>query len=60
MSEVGVWSRWCRNTYTILINLFCDTLSAVKVIRYRNADIRLMIVEVNCFLGFLTALFQLL
>jgi len=58
MFEVRICSRRC--TYTLLINLFCDTLSAAEVIRHRNANIRIMIKGVNCFLGVLTALFQLL
>jgi hypothetical protein len=60
MFEVGVCSRWCRNTCAVLINLFCDTLSAAKVIGHRNVNIRGMVMEVNGFLGFLTALFELL
>jgi len=46
--------------YTVLINLFCDTLSAAKIIRHGNVNIRIMIMEVKHFFVFLTALFHLL
>jgi hypothetical protein len=38
MFEVCIRSMWCLNTYRILISLFCDTLSAAKVIRHQHIN----------------------